>query len=139
MANDPRNNIFLSHSSADKDRVRDYHRTLVQLGYNPWLDEEAMAAGAPLERALLEGMKNSMAAVFFITETFSDKRYLSSEIDYAIGEKTSRGDEFSIITLVLSADNSVVVPDLLRRFVWKKPASDLEGIREILRSLPTKK
>jgi len=102
-AKEPHDGIFLSHSSADKVRIRDYYNTLKQLGYNPWLDEDAMSAGTPLERALLDGMKTSMAAVFFITPE----------------EKTP------------------AVPELLRRFVWKQPASDLEGLREILRALPS--
>ena len=138
MAKDPHNRIFLSHSSADKERVRDYYKTLKQLGFDPWLDEEAMTAGVPLQRALLEGMKTSMAAVFFITPNFRDKEYLSTEVDYAINEKTKRADGFAIITLVLAlGDAEPDVPELLQCFVWRKPASDLDGLREILRALPT--
>ena len=137
MAKNPLDRIFLSHSSADKNRVRDYHKTLTQLGYNSWLDEDAMTAGVPLERSLLEGMKSSVAAVFFITPAFKDNRYLSAEVDYAVAEKTQRGEGFAIITLVLaSGDPEPEVPDLLRRFVWKRPASDLEGLREIIRAIP---
>jgi hypothetical protein len=140
VAKDRQDRIFLSHSSGDKDRVRDYYRTLKQLGYNPWLDEEAIAAGAPLERALLEGMTTSMAAVFFVTRAFKDKGYLGTEIDYAVAEKTKRGDGFAIITLVLTSSRlAPEVPELLRRFVWKRPASDLAGLREILKALPTSK
>jgi TIR domain-containing protein len=76
VAEDPHARIFLSHCGADKERVRDYYRTLKEIGYQPWLDEEAMAAGTPLQRGLLEGMKASMAAVFFITDAFKDEGYL---------------------------------------------------------------
>ena len=37
--------IFLSHKGADKPTVRKYARMLTELGFQPWLDEKAMAAG----------------------------------------------------------------------------------------------
>ncbi len=127
--------IFLSHNGADKNMIREYHQTLKILGFEPWLDEEAMVAGANLERALLEGMKNSCAAIFFLTQNYRDTAYLASEIDYAIAEKRRKGDRFSIITLVLG-DRTIEVPDLLKTYTWKTPKGELEAIREIIRALP---
>ncbi len=131
--------VFLSHSSKDKLLVREYSMTLELLKYEPWLDEEAMAAGALLERSLLAGMKDSCAAVFFVTENFEDHRFLATEVDYAVEQKRERGSQFSIITLVLGKPTgATVVPDLLRRFVWKEPRTELEGLRELVRALPLK-
>lgn len=127
--------IFLSHTGTDKEMVRGYHETLQCLGFEPWLDEEALAAGANLERALLEGMKNSCAAVFFVTTNYKDEGYLATEIDYAIREKRERGDRFAIVTLVW-AGTRADVPELLRPYVWKTPKDSLEALREILRALP---
>ena len=56
--------IFLSHKGADKPLVREYERTLRALGFDPWLDELSMSAGAELERALLRGFNESCAVVF---------------------------------------------------------------------------
>jgi hypothetical protein len=82
-------------------------------------------------------MKLSCAAVFFITPDFKDEAFLASEVDYAIAEKRQKRDEFSIITLQFVVDGTAgVIPDLLRRFVWKTPKSDLEALREIVRALP---
>src|SRR2546427_4898452 len=130
--------IFLSHKSADKAMVRDYKLTLELLGLKPWLDEDELPAGAELHRALQRGMKDSCAAVFFITGSYKDEKYLRAEINYAITEKTNRGDDFSIITLVLPDEKGAVgqVPDLLEPFVWKQPTTHLQGLREILRALP---
>ena len=72
--------IFLSHKGADKPRVREYKKTLEALGFDPWLDEDAMTAGTNLERGLLEGFKTSCAAVFFITPNYVDENYLASEV-----------------------------------------------------------
>jgi hypothetical protein len=129
--------IFLSHKGSDKAFVRQFGDVLKLLGFDPWLDEDAMPAGTNLQRGILDGFNNSCAAVFFITPSFEDEKYLATEIDYAIGEKTKKGDRFAIITLVFSSGpDKGKVPDLLHRYVWKEPRSELEALQEILRALP---
>ena len=130
--------IFLSHKSVDKAAVRDYYETLELLGLNPWLDENDLLAGAELHRALQKGMQESCAAVFFITPAYQDEKFLRAEINHAIEEKTQRGDEFSVITLVIEdpAGKVGTVPDPLKPYVWKRPKTALEGLRDILRALP---
>src|SRR5687767_11405383 len=59
--------VFLSHKGVDKEFVNDFKKTLELLGYEPWLDEDAMPAGTSLERGLLKGMQESCGVVFFIT------------------------------------------------------------------------
>ena len=48
--------IFLSYKGSDKDTVTDFRETLEELGYEPWLDDDAMPAGTLRERGLLQGM-----------------------------------------------------------------------------------
>lgn len=138
MATSDSKKIFLSHRGSDKDMVIDFKNTLEILGYEPWLDEEAMPAGVPVERAVLQGMKDSCAVVFFITPSFKDDGYLETEINYAIQEKREKGDKFVIVTLLFdnSGDETVEVPDLLRPYVWKTPNTPLQALREIIRALP---
>lgn len=129
--------IFLSHKGADKPLVREFKNTLELLGFDPWLDEDSMHAGAELERSLLKGFNDSCAAVFFVTPNYVDENYLASEVDYAIQEKRKKGDKFSIITLVLGeGDSKGAVPDLLHRYVWKEPENKLQALREVLKALP---
>lgn len=130
--------IFLSHKSCDKPLVREYFETLKAIGFEPWLDEDAMTAGSTIERALIAGMKDSCAAVFFITPSYMDENFLASEINYAMEKKREKADRFSIITLVFSDENGRKgqVPDLLKQFVWKEPKNNLQGIKEIIRALP---
>jgi hypothetical protein len=130
--------IFLSHKGIDKERVRQYFAMLRELGFEPWLDDEAMAAGVPLERALLQGMKDSCAAIFFVTPNYKDEGYLATEIEYAIQEKRRKGDRFAIITLALGEAGDSKIPELLHRFVWKSPQSQFQALQEILRALPIK-
>ena len=130
--------IFLSHKGSDKNMVVDFKNTLESIGYDPWIDEEAMPAGVSVERALLQGMKDSCAVVFFITPSFKDKGYLETEINYAILEKREKGDQFAIITLLFddAERGTVHVPELLRPYVWKKPRTQLQALTEIIRALP---
>ncbi|MBD3251051.1 TIR domain-containing protein [Candidatus Uhrbacteria bacterium] len=129
--------IFLSHKGTDKPLVREFKQTLELLGFDPWLDEDAMQAGAELERSLIKGFRDSCAAIFFVTPNYVDENFLASEVDYAIQEKRTKGDKFSIITLVLGeGDSKGTVPELLHRYVWKEPKSDLEALREVIKALP---
>lgn len=137
MTVDRNRKIFLSHKSKDKPLVREYAKTLTLIGFDPWIDEDAMVAGTPLERGLREGFEHSCAAVFFITANFKDENYLASEIDYAREELRKKGNRFQIITLKLGGDkNAAVVPPLLKTFVYKEPKTHLAALREILRALP---
>ena len=129
--------VFLSHKGVDKPLVRRIYNALNMLGFEPWLDENDMNAGTELERALLRGMKESCAAVFFITPDYIDDNFLASEVDYAIAEKRAKNEKFSIITLVLQKKRvKGTVPDLLHKYVWKEPENELEILTEILKSLP---
>lgn len=128
--------IFLSHKGEDKKMVRRFQRVLETLGFEVWLDEKNLKAGDHLERGILEGFEESCAAVFFITEKFKDERYLKAEIDHAIAQKRSR-DDFRIITLAFKKGReSIEIPKLLKSYVWKSPATELDALIEILKALP---
>lgn len=130
--------IFLSHKGVDKPMVRNFFKTLKALGFDPWLDEDAMTSGTNLERGLLQGFKDSCAAVFFITKDYQDKGYLATEVEYALVEERNKGDKFKIITIVFKGKGGtpVEVPELLRTRVWKTPSTPLEALREIIKALP---
>jgi len=130
--------VFLSHKGNDKDIVLDFKTTLETLGYDPWIDEEAMPAGTTLERGLLQGMQNSCGVVFFLTPSFKDEGFLETEINYAIQEKRQKGDKFAIISLQFVGEDGRIgeIPDLLKTYVWKKPKTHLQALHEIVRALP---
>ncbi len=131
--------VFLSHKGVDKPKVREFKKTLEILGFEPWLDEDAMHAGVELERAIAQGFKDSCAAVFFVTPNYIDEQYLATEVNYAIAEKRKKGNKFSIITLVYEINGQKgEVPDLLAPYLWKAPKNDLEAFRELVRALPIK-
>lgn len=132
--------IFLSHKSVDKELVRKVATALDLTGLSPWLDERDMSAGAHLERSLAAAFRESFAAVFFVTSSYEDAGFLSTEVDYAIREKRARG-EFAIITVRISAPNEKPpeIPILLQSYVWKDARDGLEALIEILRAIPNGK
>lgn len=130
--------IFLSHKGADKPRVRRFFAALKAIGFDPWLDEDAMPAGTELERGIRQGFKDSCAAVFFITSKFKDEGYLATEVNYAMEERRDKKKRFAIVTIVFAGKKGEkgAVPDLLKQYLWKEPSTDLEALVEILRALP---
>ena len=82
--------LFLSHKSSDKSKVREYKKTLEEMGFDVWLDEDAMPAGTQLHRGILQGFKDSCAAIFFVTPDYVDEGFLETEINYAIDEKMKK-------------------------------------------------
>jgi hypothetical protein len=55
-------------------------------------------------------------------------------------EKRRKKERFSIITLSLPDHNGNTgeIPELLTRYVWKSPQSELEAFYHIIRALPIK-
>ena len=119
--------VFLSHKGVDKATVIDFKETLEILGYDPWLDEDAMPAGTSVERALLQGMKDSCGVVFFITPSFKDEGFLETEVNYAIQEKRKKGDEFAIVTLQFADahGNTGEIPELSSPMFGRNPRHHL--------------
>ncbi|MFO0822821.1 MAG: toll/interleukin-1 receptor domain-containing protein [Gemmataceae bacterium] len=129
--------IFLSHKGADKPLVREYFQLLKTLGFDPWLDEDAMPAGTPLERGILQGFEDSCAAVFFLTPNYVDAGYLATEVEYAVQQRRKKGDRFQIVTIVFKDKKKKgQVPQLLHNYVWKEPESHTAALKEILLALP---
>ena len=110
------------------------------MGFEPWLDQEALVSGDHRDKALLQKIQESCGSVFFITPDFSDEAALATEINFAIAEKRKKKDRFAIITLVCSEKDGqkAVVPELLKQYVWKEPKNNLQGLHEIIRALPIK-
>lgn len=140
LLNKMSNRIFLSHKGANKDKVREYYTLLCDLGFEPWLDEVDMPAGEDPYRGILQGFKESCAVVFFITPEFKDEKFLKNEVTYAVKEYTNK-DDYRIITLQFKDPETGkmgVIPELLETYIWKKPQTDMEGLKEILKALPIK-
>ncbi|HEV7998756.1 MAG TPA: toll/interleukin-1 receptor domain-containing protein [Planctomycetaceae bacterium] len=135
---DRKRKVFLSHKGVNKRLVRQYFDVLKQIGFDPWLDEDALTLGDNLERGIRQGFADSCAAAFFITPEFKDEKFLASEIDYALAELRDKDKKFKIIAIVFKGKDGKtgVVPPLLKPYVYMNAKSHLKVLREILRGLP---
>ncbi len=52
-------NIFLCHSSGDKENVRRLHKFLISKGFNPWIDEDNLLAGQNWKLEIQRAVKKS--------------------------------------------------------------------------------
>ncbi|MEM7794928.1 MAG: toll/interleukin-1 receptor domain-containing protein [Cyanobacteria bacterium P01_C01_bin.118] len=130
--------VFLSHKGVDMEIVREFKQTLELLGYTPWHYEDAIPAGRSIERAIHQGMKDSCGAVFFITPSFKDEDYLELEVDYALREDLKKRDRFAIVALQFMDKDGKEgkIPEPIEHLAWKKPKTQLEALREVIRALP---
>jgi hypothetical protein len=126
--------LFLSHKTVDKPLVYRYYDALKQVGLDPWLDDPNMAAGADLASEIVRGFEESCAAVFFLTENFTEGDHLAAEIQHAVSQKQKKERKFAIITL--RYPNAAPIPQLLLPYIHKEVDNDLQGFRELVRGLP---
>lgn len=130
--------IFLSHKSDDKSIVRRFYNLLQVLGFEPWLDESSMPPYDSLYRSISEGIKESCACIFFITQNFKDEKYIREEINLAIQLQIDKGEElFRIIPIVLGKD--VTVPDIIKNKTrYEVFDNELDAFAYIIKWLPVK-
>ncbi len=60
--------IFISHSSKDKDFVRQLARDLADLGHSTWLDEEQITVGDSITSAIQDGLADARYVVVVLSK-----------------------------------------------------------------------
>ena len=88
------------------------------------------------QRELLRGFQESCAAVFFITENFTDEKYLATEIEMREIEKRKKEKKFAIITLRYPSAAAVPVSPRAELCLNKDVTNDLEGFNAVVTALP---
>lgn len=55
----------------------------------------------------------------------------------SIAQTRGKENYFNVITLAFkSGKEKVEIPELLKRYVWKSPATELDALTEIIKALP---
>ena len=109
--------VFLAHSSADKEYVRSIHHLLTLDGFYPWLDEINLIAGQDWELEIARAVERAGSiAVFLSKSAVSSAGYLHKEIAIAL-EMAQRQPEGSIAIIPIRLD-SVEPPHNLRHLQW---------------------
>ncbi|WP_123619085.1 TIR domain-containing anti-phage reverse transcriptase [Phaeobacter inhibens] len=82
--------IFLSHASEDKPRVRKLKKKLEAVGIKVFFDEESITWGDSIVQRINHGLLKSTFFVPFLTNTFAAKGWTNKELNSAISANVNR-------------------------------------------------
>ena len=96
--------IFLSHSSKDKDIVRRLATDLGFLEVDAWLDEWEIAPTDSLYDAISSAMEKAKLIGIVVTENFAKSRWTSDELKQALARER-RSDKNIVLPLICGGSN----------------------------------
>jgi ribose 1,5-bisphosphokinase PhnN len=106
--------IFLSHSSADKTRVRELYDALAALGISSWFDERELHVGDSLYHHLNAALEMAEFVVFCVSHSATTSGWVEREIGGTLAGQL-RAPKKRILPVLL---DDAPVPPLLADLVW---------------------
>jgi len=109
--------VFLCHSSGDKEAARALHRRLQADGYSPWLDEVDLIAGQDWDLEIRKAVRSSHVILVLLSDASVKKAgYVQKEIRVALdaADEQPEGAIFIIPARLEDAD----VPERLARIQY---------------------
>lgn len=106
--------IFLCHSSGDKDNVRQLYKQLSRDGFSPWLDEECLLPGQEWEFEIRKAVRNSKAVLVCLSHSSVTKEgFVQKEIRIAL-DAADEKPEGAIYIIPLRLEDCLV-PERLEK------------------------
>ena len=81
------NDIFISYSRYDSDKVNELVTLLEQEGYSIWIDRDGIESGDDFKRVILKAIKESKVVLFFSSEHSNVSDWTAKEIGVAVKYK----------------------------------------------------
>jgi hypothetical protein len=125
--------VFLCHSSGDKERVRQLYHQLQSDGVRCWFDEEDLLAGQKWQYEIRRAIKRSKFVLACLSRaSISKTGYVQKELKYAldVADEQPEGGVYLIPVRLEECE----VPDRLSEFQWVDLFKD-RGYEKLLRSL----
>lgn len=104
---DRRPHIFLSHSSNDKNIVRQLADDLMTCEVDVWLDEWEIETGDSIFNSINEGLDNSRYIALVISNSFIKSKWVSEEVQAAFARQVDSGEK---VVLPLIFENTDLPP-----------------------------
>lgn len=83
--------VFLSYSSADRDRVIPYYEFLARVGLDPWMDQFNLQPGQNWQLEISRAMDRAPIIVIFVSKNSVDKRgFVQREIKVALSKREEK-------------------------------------------------
>ena len=84
--------VFLSHSSKDKDFVRDFDTALQAFGIETFLDERDIGIGEDIPQRLYQELSHASHIIYFISRNSIDSKWVQEELSIGkVREKEKKG------------------------------------------------
>jgi hypothetical protein len=125
--------IFLCHASQDKPQARLLYQQLKQMGFQPWLDEEALLPGQDWRQEIEKAVRTSdIVLVCLSNQSVSKVGFVQKEIRIALDAADEQPDG-SIFIIPLKLEECII-PVRLEKWQWVNHY-DEGGFEKLLCSL----
>lgn len=132
-----KSNVFLSHSSKDKEFAWQLNASLIAAGVDTFLDEKNILVGESIPEKLYEGIASSTHLIYIISENSIKSKWVQEELSIAkMLEKQSEG--FRILPLLLDNVNlpaSIIHIKHADFTQWRNPNSYRQAFLQLLYAL----
>lgn len=126
LNNTQRLKVFLCHARDDKEQVRKLYLRLLDLGCQPWLDDESLLPGQNWDSEIRKAIRSSHVFLACLSARSVTKRgYVQREIKFAldVAEEIPEGSIFVIPIKLEPCD----APESLSRWHWIEAYKDGYG------------
>ncbi|MFI6476579.1 toll/interleukin-1 receptor domain-containing protein [Nonomuraea sp. NPDC050663] len=106
--------VFLCHSSADKEPARQIAKSFAARGIRYWLDEEQITFGDRVVERIEDGLRRSRYVVPCISSNLASSGWARAEYGAILNAELGGDSERVVIPLVLDDSDAEYVPPLLR-------------------------
>ena len=129
-------NVFISHSSHDKEYALFIAEYLKQAGHEVWLDSWAFKPGDNLIEKVDAGLKNAEVLIVIVSKHSLQSKWVKHEFS-ALAFRNISGETARIIPVLIDTST---VPEYLAQYVYVDLTTDRElGVERIVQSLNQKK
>lgn len=106
--------VFLCHSSSDKETVREIAKILTSHGISYWLDEDQIAFGDRVTERIEDGLKRSRYVVPCLSASLGGSNWTRGEYGAILNTEFSGETDRVVIPLVIDESGDESIPLLLR-------------------------
>ena len=129
--------IFLSHSSVDKEFVRELHKYLEDHGIKSWIDEAEIKIGDSLLKKISEGIKKAEYVAIILSPNSINSPWVETELEIAMNQEIN---ERKIKVLPILIEHCEI-PEFLKHKKYgdfRTPSKVISGLKELLEILEEK-
>jgi SOS-response transcriptional repressor LexA len=126
-------NVFLCHSSNDKQKVRELYLRLVEDGFDIWLDDEKLLPGQNWDLEIRKAIKQADAVIICLSNASQQKKgYVQKEIHLALEIAIEQPE--GAIYLIPARLEDCQISNYLSQWQWVN-MFDENGYRRLYQSL----